>query len=695
MTVESSTIKGNYVFGPLQFGGYYLGFFDADPRPFAGKGLYTEYKDYGANKFVSVSGNNTNFTLVFLTNGGCQIYYTNNYKKYYLCVDVDQNIVFAKESLLSFDPSTINPQDFTYIYSEEGNLIIIFKHTPTGQFVLTKTGDYLDLLPVIDNNIYSYTTSPFQISKNVYTYPNISPNTSFITYTNDNLVDTPKSSFNLTNNLLLHRKYSEDKGLTDIIILKNQLLQRDVFSSSNILLSGDYKNYAQDLRDYTSIGGSIKEEISEDLELNYVFYNKYYKIFPGSNVFVSPSSMYPFESLNINDSKLVESGAFSYTSPEYADKVYHLSDDTTNYAGGQYLLCTWLSGAPDSPNKVWVDRYYYPDLIDKQLALATLPILNYTYSDYIETLIATNVALSNAVIMDKIFDKRSDLIFTPNQSYQYDRLHVESLPSLSSTFIYCQNYFSNYPDNYFKQINQAGELTLGFDFMGDGVDWAIKSDRNDIDVGLNIEKVGGNITMSLSLYNAITEPYNANNIIEYAHQTASFSILKNNFVVISVNLKTGEGYFYINNVIINTFKIPVYQYLNKSLIYGDFFFFEGTTKTNLLIPQTKIQNVFITKTYTDPKLAFILPVLNGSIKIDDLDVTLPCGMRNSLDNIEFLQTVYGSSMFKSNNINIHVKNLNISNSSVINGVEQAIRTSITDMLPANTQINTVQFDNFK
>ena len=133
---------------------------------------------------------------------------------------------------------------------------------------MTKTGNYLDLLPVIDHNIYSYTTSPFHISKNVYTYPNISPNTSFITYTNDNLVDTSKSSFDLTNNLLLHRKYSEDKGLTDIIILKNQLLQREVFSSSNTLLSGDYINYTSDFREYTSIGGSIKEEISEDLELN-------------------------------------------------------------------------------------------------------------------------------------------------------------------------------------------------------------------------------------------------------------------------------------------------------------------------------------------------------------------------------------------------------------------------------------------
>ena len=53
MTVESSTMKGEYVFGPLKFGGYYLGFFDVDPRPFGINGEYTKYRDYGANKFVS------------------------------------------------------------------------------------------------------------------------------------------------------------------------------------------------------------------------------------------------------------------------------------------------------------------------------------------------------------------------------------------------------------------------------------------------------------------------------------------------------------------------------------------------------------------------------------------------------------------------------------------------------------------
>ena len=54
----------------------------------------------------------------------------------------------------------------------------------------------------------------------------------------------------------------------------NQLLQNDLFSSSNNMLSCiDNTLFVDDMREYSSIFQDIKEETSDELELNYIFYN--------------------------------------------------------------------------------------------------------------------------------------------------------------------------------------------------------------------------------------------------------------------------------------------------------------------------------------------------------------------------------------------------------------------------------------
>jgi hypothetical protein len=695
--VDSSIIKSAFIYGPISIGTELLEFSDISSTPYGNINRYQEHFNYGYPKFTTTPSEKTNFTIELLDDNNCRIFYTKKYKKYYLCVDNDENVVFVKDILLSFSLTSINPQDFTYIYSKTNNSVIFFKKTAYNQLSISKSGNTLVTIPVIDNNIFTYASNSFIISKDIYIDPNISLDTSFITYDQTNNIDLSKSQLDLSNNMLLHRTYdTSSNDSLDIIVLKNQLLTNDTFASANNLLSGsNYASYADGMREYVSIGDDIKEETSEDLTLNYVFYNTSYTINPGTNIFRTPTSMYPFDGININDTKIMESGSFSYLTPEYADKVYQLSDDTKNYNNGQHLLCTWLSGSPTSNEKIWVDRYYYPDLIDKKEALQSKSIFNYTYTDYIESIIENNINIQDSISVSKIFDKRSDLVFVPNQNYRYERIDISDFPKIQSSFDYCNTYDELYPNNYFKQINESGQLTLGFNFSGDLENWVVKSDRNAINSGITITKELDTIRLDVNLYNYTDDVYDDINDMYNISIPTSISTLKDNFVCVSIDTKSGIGYFYLNNTVISTFQLPEYQFLNKQLLYGDFFQLIGDSKLDLLSGLTIFNNIFITDYFVESDLVFSISILNGSNTVDTINITLPCGMRNSIDDIDLLQTVCGNSAFKSNNINIHVKNLNISNTNVLDGLKEFIKNSIKTSLPASTIINNIEFQNYK
>ena len=697
--VDSKKLKSQTIFTPIQCGDDYLQFTISNPDAYASVGRYQEHFNYGDDGFTTELSDSTYFTVKILDNNTCNIYYTYNYKKYYLLVDDNDEFHFVKDKLLTFDTDVIQPQDFKYLFSETTQAFQLFKDTAGGVYFVTKSGNKLVYNLVTSNNPYTYiSTAPFKIQRSIYTTPNISLNTSFITYDNDNTLNYLKSVFDLSNNFLFHRKYSSNRSEIDIITLKNQLLQSDLFSSANNLLSASDNSIVVDgLRDYASISQTIPEETSDELDLNYVFYNKSYTIKPGSNYFTSPSSIKPFSRLNINDTKFVESGAFSFDTPQYADKVYHLSNDKKNYDNGQYLLCTWLSGSPIGTDKIWIDRYYYPDRIEKEAAFGAIPAYSSTYDEYVENLVSTNSAILSSVDEYKIFDKISDLVFVENQEYLYERINIDSsIESLSSNINICNNYTENYPSNYFKDINLNNKFSVGFYFSGDDKNWSVSSDHNDITCGLTFEKDGDYLTISYDLYDPVGGEEGYHHMFT---KRVKIKQNKENFVCVSVNGLTGDGYFFLNNEVVHTFdnsEFQVYEYVNKQLLYGDFFVIKGSEKTNILTySNNDIYDPIITDGYIPSNLVFILPILGGKAEINDIHITLPCGMRNSVDNVEYLQNVCGSSIFKSNSVNIHLKNTNITNENVIKGIKDSITTGLAGILPINTKINNIQLDNYK
>lgn len=691
-------IKCTYTFGPLKMGAEYLSFSNIDPRPYAIIGEYPAHLNYGVPSFVDSDGDNCKMTIEFSpTSNTCHVFHIKDRVKYFLCCDSNANAVFVRESILSFSNETTNPQDLSYIYFKDRRSLNLFKLTESGNYIFSKTGNALTLIPVINNDSTSYIPYEFTLVRDIYAESTPSPNTSFIVYDGANNIDNAKSVFDLSNNFLLHRNYAPSSD-TNIIVLKNQLPQNDIFSTANTLLTGGdaITPFADKFREYNSIGCDIPEEKSETLELNYTFYNKSYNISTGTTIFVAPSSMYPYEHININDTKIIECGAFPYYSPEYADRVYHLSDNPINYENGQYLLCTWLSGGATS-DKVWVDRYYYPDLISKSDALAGISAFNDTYEDHIEYLIKQNSNIADVIATEKFFDKKSDLVFYPGQSYQYERISLSKLPALSSTFTMCGDYSSNYPHNYFKTINAAGELTIGFNFEGDLTDWIVKSGRNDIDSGITLEKRGSDIYFNCDLYDATESRYESgDNWWVRRSATAPITTLKTNFIMVSISTITGTGFVFLNSNIIYEFTIPIYQFTTKQLIYGDFVQLIAGESYDLLSPDiVSISNIYITPIYADSNLSMVLPLINGEVDVDTINITLPCGMRNSSDTIDLLQTICGSSTFKSNNINILVKNLNITNDNILAGIKSTITSAITNLIPTNTQLTSIDFPNYK
>jgi hypothetical protein len=406
-----------------------------------------------------------------------------------------------------------------------------------------------------------------------------------------------------------------------------------------------------------------------------VFYNKSYEILPGLNRFTAPDNMSPFNRININDTKFVESGAFAYPTPEYADKVYR-SDVSESYDDGQIYLCTWLSGSSLGDDKVWVDRYYYPDLIEKSSALAGDNTFNLTYDDVVEKLVTNNTLIRDSLSSFTVFDKKSDMLFIPNGKYTYDRIQAKATTNDPVVITPCQSLTTTGNNiNYFKQLNDAGKFTVKFYFEGDEQNWEFKSKRNNTDGGLSINKQGSDLIFTMNLYNpGFVEIFTFKQKVKYKP-------FQRNFVCFSIDVITGELYFFLNTQIIGYYTFDKNQFFGKRLVFGDF------VLNNMdIFSQNILSKIGITTEYTSENLAFITPMLDGESIIDPITITLPYGMRNSTDTVEYLQSVCSNQAYKSNFVNIFIKNVELEYTDM-EGLRTQITSEIVVRSSPTTEIN--------
>jgi hypothetical protein len=347
-----------------------------------------------------------------------------------------------------------------------------------------------------------------------------------------------------------------------------------------------------------------------------------------------------------------------------------------DYDDGQTYLCTWLSGSPLGSDKVWVDRYYYPDLIEKSLALVGDNSFNPTYDDVVEELVAGNTSIQDSISSFTVFDKKSDMLFVPNGKYAYERIQAKEPVTDPVVITPCQSLQTTGNNiNYFKQLNDAGKFTVKFYFEGDSQNWKFKSKRNNTDGGLTIDKKGSNLIFTMSLYNpGYLETINFTETVKYKPS-------QRNFVCVSIDAITGKLYFFLNNQIVGYYTFDIYQFYGKRLVFGDFVLNDVDIFT-----QNTLSKIGITPEYISENLAFITPMLDGESKIDPITITLPCGMRNSTDTIEYLQSVCSDQAYKSNFVNIFVKNVELEDSDM-DGLRNRISSEIVDRSPITTEIN--------
>jgi hypothetical protein len=196
------------------------------------------------------------------------------------------------------------------------------------------------------------------------------------------------------------------------------------------------------------------------------------------------------------------------------------------------------------------------------------------------------------------------------------------------------------------------------------------------------------VTFSYVIYNPSSKKY------EEFKASYNFKPLKENYASFSIDSLEGVGYFSLNNEIILSIDLETGQFFKKQILYGDVFIKYEDEISNIIYPNNVINNILVSDIYIESNASFIKPILDGKTTIDDIQISLPSGMVNHTDNIDQLHTICGSSAFKSNYIKVKMKNLNL-NIAVENDMIGDISNKLNEILPANSSIESIDFENYK
>lgn len=372
---------------------------------------------------------NTFFEIVFVDDTSCNIKHTIQRDPESLNPEEEPTIevflTLAEDGRFYFTGSKTNDnlidaQTFFYTYDAATGALLLSRLIDNVQHYLTEDNGVINLLP------YSLTDIPqrFFIQTNTFRTNVLSKlNTSWVSYTADGLnVNAATSAFNIPTQYLL--EYKSKTQSVNILALKN------ILCSSHNLVRGTSLSVNQNtstpaafnFRRYNNIfTEQDSEQNAQSVKLNYVSFDTGYTIEEGDNTINTPESIYPYETLNINDTNFTANGAYSSYTPKYADRI---TVDYGKSINGSTYLTTWLS-AGSNQSSVWVDRYYYPDYIERDAAYSQTAQLSVTLDNTIDQLIRQNVANTNLLSGAIFFDKLSDLTIKPNSTFTYHRVNID------------------------------------------------------------------------------------------------------------------------------------------------------------------------------------------------------------------------------------------------------------------------------
>jgi hypothetical protein len=426
--------------------------------------------------------------LEFISDKFLRVKHNNGKYDFFLNTTTGKELVFYSYKSTPQEVVAEGSDMFRYVIDSDGYMQL-FKNTGDILNIITLSGSKLALSPILSGRIVKSSENLIKIN---YTFNNalLKGNASWVSYNinkiNELSIDDLRSDYDRQSQYLLHTSYTDstEKFNINYVTLNNDRSEKGHIKRGSNMFHGSPSVPDAYFREYTSLyTGQDQERGNDNISLNYVFFDKDITVRSGSDTyFTVPSSIYPYEKLNINDTRFTLNGSLGGPSPRVSDKIYLNRKYTSQYNNGRYL-CTWLSASRTQDIGLWVDRYYYPDAITKEEALGGAPVYNPSFYDNVDKSDILNNKFGG--IRGAFFDKRSDLALEPGASLRYERLGESNYTDIVTatqpyvsgfnTYLNIQNKAEPYQNseilfngeryNRFEvaNINAAGQFTISFD----------------------------------------------------------------------------------------------------------------------------------------------------------------------------------------------------------------------------------------
>lgn len=485
-------------------------------------GLSVDAKENAATKYLYFDGQKETFTLDFnaatshrllaldamphpeqsffnfemLDEKYARICYKYQYERFYLAINSNEDVIFAA-GYTDYDDINFNYIDetiFEYIFDGSGESLFLRKPLSGNRTKFLGVSGFdsnkLQLLSAVNaSNYLLFNNFNFLVRSNALQIDN-KLDASWVSYTTD---DTNKLNINdetllnnLPSNLLVAAQYAEATPLqvpARPIVLKNQATQLGALDKAS------YTNQRNDNagpinRDYTNIfSGNSQEKGDENIAINFtMFSNDFVAKTDAYSSFKTSASLYPYEQLNVNDASLRTDGAYAGDSPYTSDQILALKNAAQG-ADGQYL-CTWLSAGPNGASNEWVDRYYNTNKMSPMDAAKAVNATYGTYEDFV------TAYLQQQSFAYDYFDKKSDVVFEPNQEYFYYRIGSKRINAQLAThddaLIIDSLQWKTSNNQLFSDAYNAGKV--------------YELDGNSYDVIQNYDAINSNYAFTISFW---------------------------------------------------------------------------------------------------------------------------------------------------------------------------------------------------
>jgi hypothetical protein len=476
------------------------------------------------------------FYVDFVEEGRCQIYHENNDEKYILCFSLNLSAL----KFVSTNAENIENFNTVFDYVLNNNIIVFYSATLFGNYAIKVNGVSLSFQKTTvfaeDNKFYIKGKSDVFSLKNQNNWVSYQKN-----FNKNNLfISDERSHFGVKNNHLFTStlNFLNSSISFNVMTLKNQLNQENDQSRGNVFLSENETN----LREYEAIfTGGYREKGYDKINLGYVSYTIPFVFKSGKTTYFHvPHDIYPYEKLNINSSKIAESGAVGGNCPLNSDKIWKKLKnyrDTSPYSipreenTGQWL-CSWLSAGNPDKRPVWMDRYYKPSKTTYYEALSAIST-EIVYKDSFDCLDLKN----------DVSDVKSSLTFEEGVYYAYMHLGKDDYQnlineSLSDKILYNKlddyrktNYLSleSFNNEYVFDGNNFGYLDSLKNIEKNNISFTFFLEKDDWDIPSGNLIFGNYVNNGFGFYN-----YNLNTqYVLLRNGKNSVSMLNNDYLKIS------------------------------------------------------------------------------------------------------------------------------------------------------------------